>query len=70
MNASMFLIRIIYDGGVIEINCVVSGLPTFATFWACLGLNDIFHWYTQLEILMKSSFTWIIGKLISWATEK
>ena len=43
------------------------------TSWACLvtsGLNDIFHWYAQLEILIKSSFSCNDDRLISWTTEK
>ena len=43
------------------------------TSWACSvtsGLNDIFHWYTQLKILIKSSFSCNDDKLISWTTEK
>ena len=43
------------------------------TSWACLatsGLNDIFHWYAQLEILIKSSFSCNNDRLILWTTEK
>ena len=42
------------------------------TSWACLvslGLNDIFHWYAQLEILIKSSFSCNDDRLI-WTIEK
>ena len=43
------------------------------TSWACLvtsGLNDIFHWYAWLEILIKSSFSCKDDRLVSWTTEK
>ena len=43
------------------------------TFWASLvtfELNDIFHWYAQLEILIKSSCSCNDDRLISRTTEK
>ena len=43
------------------------------TYWACLfmlGLNDIFHWYALLEILIKSPFSCNNDRLTSLATEK
>ena len=43
------------------------------TSWACLvtsGLNDTFHWYAQLEILIESSFSCNDDRLISWTTEQ
>ena len=43
------------------------------TSWACLvtsGLNDSFHWYGQLKILIKSSFSCNDDRLILWTTEK
>ena len=74
----MLLARTSNHRGVIEINCGMSDFPTFlrrekTSSWTCLvtsGLNDIFHWYAQLEILIKSSFSCNDDRLISWTTKK
>ena len=43
------------------------------TSWACFlgsGLNDIFHWWAQLEIFSKSLFNWSVERLIFFTVEK
>ena len=43
------------------------------TSWACWvtsGLNDSFRWFSQLEILIKLSFSCNDDRLILWITEK
>ena len=70
----MFLARASCHRGVIEINCGMSNFLTFTRkkqlYELISGLNDIFHWYAQLEILIKSSFSCNNDRLISWTTEK
>ena len=43
------------------------------TSWACFlgsGLNDVFHWWAQLEIFSKSLFNWSADRLTFFTVEK
>ena len=70
----MFLTRISCHRGVIKINCGMSDFLTFTrkiTSWTCLvtsGLNDISHWYAQLEILIKLQLN--VAMMTDWYHEQ
>ena len=72
----MFLARTLHHRGVIEVNCGMSDLLTFKrknfflSLFGYLRIKWHFHWYAQLKILIKSSFSCDDDRLVSWTTKK